>query len=185
MITLRLRPSLVNYSRERAHAFQRDVVRALEALPADGPLPAPAGPPTAATDHAVPTTAGSPGSTGPPGPGGAAGSGGSATRSAPTLQPLRVAPDRRRNIGDLTAKQRAFLRSRAHVLKPEDPMITYRVATSLDKMLRPREAEIQYRLFLHQLELERIDALGDAYAKIAEAMAYARERIVVLERRTP
>ena len=74
---------------------------------------------------------------------------------------------------------------RAHVLKPEDPMITYRVATSLDKMLRPREAEIQYRLFLHQLELERIDALGDAYAKIAEAMAYARERIVVLERRTP
>jgi predicted permease len=33
VITLRLRPSLVDYPRERAHAFQRDVVQALEALP--------------------------------------------------------------------------------------------------------------------------------------------------------
>ena len=72
---------------------------------------------------------------------------------------------------------------RAHVLKPDDPMITYRVATSLDKMLRPREAEIQYRLFLHQLELEKIEAYGDAYAKMADAIAYARERLVILERR--
>ena len=72
---------------------------------------------------------------------------------------------------------------RAHVLKPNDPTITYRVATSLDKMLRPREAEIQYRLFLHQLELEKIDAYGDAYARLAEAIAHAKERIVVLERR--
>lgn len=72
---------------------------------------------------------------------------------------------------------------RAHVLKPNDAMITYRVATSLDKMLRPREAEIQYRLFLHQLELEKIEAYGDAYAKMAEAIAHAKERIVVLERR--
>jgi tetratricopeptide (TPR) repeat protein len=72
---------------------------------------------------------------------------------------------------------------RAHVLKPADPMITYRVATSLDKLLRPRQAELQYRLFLHQLELEKIEAYGDAYAKMAEAIAYAKERIVVLERR--
>lgn len=72
---------------------------------------------------------------------------------------------------------------RAHVLKPADPTITYRVATTLDKQLRPYEAAIQYRLFLHQLELERIDAYGDAYARMAEAIAHAKERIVVLERR--
>ena len=72
---------------------------------------------------------------------------------------------------------------RASVLRPGDPMITYRVATSLDKLLRPRQAELQYRLFLHRLELEKIEAYGDAYAKLAEAIAHAKERIVVLERR--
>lgn len=74
---------------------------------------------------------------------------------------------------------------RAHVLKPADPAITYRVATTLDKQLRPIEAIIQYQLFLHQMELERIEAVGDAYAKLAEAIAHAKERIIVLERRTP
>jgi tetratricopeptide (TPR) repeat protein len=72
---------------------------------------------------------------------------------------------------------------RAHVLNPSDPEITFRVATTLDKMLRPMEAEIQYRLFLHQLELERIRAVGGIYASMAEAMIYARERLVILERR--
>lgn len=72
---------------------------------------------------------------------------------------------------------------RAHVLNPSDPAIRYRVATTLDKQLRPIEALIQYRLFLHQLELEKIEAVGDAYAKLAEAIAHAKERIVVLERR--
>jgi hypothetical protein len=72
---------------------------------------------------------------------------------------------------------------RAHVLNPEDPAVTYRVATTLDKMLRPMEAEIQYRLFLHQLELDRIRATGEVYARMAEAMMYARERLVVLDRR--
>ena len=33
VITLRLRPALVDYSRDRAHAFQRDVIHALESLP--------------------------------------------------------------------------------------------------------------------------------------------------------
>jgi putative ABC transport system permease protein len=33
LVTLRLRPSLVDYPRERAHAFQRDVLRRLESLP--------------------------------------------------------------------------------------------------------------------------------------------------------
>ncbi|MBW3553287.1 MAG: hypothetical protein KY466_07250 [Gemmatimonadetes bacterium] len=74
---------------------------------------------------------------------------------------------------------------RAHVLKPADPSITYRIATTLDKQLRPIEALIQYRLFLHQMELEKIEAVGDAYAKLATAIAYAKERVVVIERRTP
>ena len=74
---------------------------------------------------------------------------------------------------------------RAHILKPNDPMITYRVATSLDKQLRPIEAKIQYQLFLHELELQKIEAYGDAYAKLAEAIAHAKERIVVLDRRSP
>lgn len=72
---------------------------------------------------------------------------------------------------------------RAHVLDPADPEVTFRVATTLDKMLRPIEAQIQYRLFLHQLELERIRATGDIYARMAEAMIYARERLIVLDRR--
>ncbi len=72
---------------------------------------------------------------------------------------------------------------RSQILKPNDALVTYRIATTLDKMLRPIEAQIQYRLFLHQLELERIDAQGDAYAKMAEAIAHARQRITVLERR--
>jgi tetratricopeptide (TPR) repeat protein len=72
---------------------------------------------------------------------------------------------------------------RAHVLNPENPEVTYRVATTLDKMLRPMEAQIQYRLFLHQLEMDRIRATGEVYARMAEAMLYARERLVVLDRR--
>jgi tetratricopeptide (TPR) repeat protein len=88
---------------------------------------------------------------------------------------------------DYTARgnfERALNRyDRAHVLSPEDPEVTYRVATTLDKMLRPIEAEIQYRLFLHQLEMDRIRATGEIYARMAEAMVYARERLIVLERR--
>jgi tetratricopeptide (TPR) repeat protein len=74
---------------------------------------------------------------------------------------------------------------RAHVLKPNDPSVIYRLATTLDKQLRPIEAAIQFRLFLHQLELEKIEAVGDANAKLAEAIAHAKERIVVIERRNP
>jgi len=64
-------------------------------------------------------------------------------------------------------------------------MIGYRIATVLDKELRPIEALIQYRLFLHQLELENIEARGDAAAKMADAIARARERIIVLEKQKP
>jgi tetratricopeptide (TPR) repeat protein len=71
---------------------------------------------------------------------------------------------------------------RAHVLRPDDPLIEYRIATTLDKQLRPIEALIRYRLFLHRLELERIRATGEAYGYMASAIAHARERVIVLER---
>lgn len=71
---------------------------------------------------------------------------------------------------------------RAHVLRPEDPMVEYRIATVLDKQLRPIEALIRYQLFLHRLELEKIQAVGEAYGNLALAIAHARERVIVLER---
>ncbi len=69
----------------------------------------------------------------------------------------------------------------ADILTP-DPGIDYRIATVLDKSLRPIEARIRYELFLHQLELERIDAEGRAAAHFAEAIAHAQQRLIVLER---
>lgn len=71
---------------------------------------------------------------------------------------------------------------RADVIRPDDPETTLRIAQALDKLLRPQEAALRYRLFLHQLELEKIQAQGDAYAHLASAVVAARERIVVLER---
>jgi tetratricopeptide (TPR) repeat protein len=73
---------------------------------------------------------------------------------------------------------------RAHVLRPDDAMVEYRIATVLDKTLRPMEAHIRYRLFLHRLELEKIQAVGEAYGNLASAIAHARERVIVLERQT-
>lgn len=72
---------------------------------------------------------------------------------------------------------------RADILRPADPETTLRIARTLDKALRPYEAAIRYRMFLHQMELERIGAVGDAYARMAAAIAEARERVIVLERR--
>ena len=72
---------------------------------------------------------------------------------------------------------------RAQVLSPGNALVDYRIATVLDKQLRPIEAQIRYRLFLHRLELEKIGALGDAHAKMADAIAHARERLIILEKR--
>jgi len=72
---------------------------------------------------------------------------------------------------------------RADILLRDDPMVTYRIATTLDKQLRPIQALLQYKLFLHRLELEKIRARGEVAANIAEAIARARERIIVLEKR--
>ncbi|HET8656581.1 MAG TPA: hypothetical protein VFL93_13760 [Longimicrobiaceae bacterium] len=72
---------------------------------------------------------------------------------------------------------------RADILRPDDPQTTLRIATTLDKSLRPVEAALRYRLFIHQMELEKINAEGDAAAKIAGAIASAHERIITLEKR--
>ncbi|HEY2065992.1 MAG TPA: hypothetical protein VGG84_08515 [Gemmatimonadaceae bacterium] len=71
---------------------------------------------------------------------------------------------------------------RASVVHPADAMLEYKMAAALDKLLRPREAELRYRLFLHRLELEKIEAVGNADAKLADAIAQARQRIIVLEK---
>lgn len=70
----------------------------------------------------------------------------------------------------------------ADILRPGDAETTLRIATTLDKQLRPIEATLRYQLFIHQLELERINAHGEAAARMAEAIARAHERIVVIER---
>jgi hypothetical protein len=72
---------------------------------------------------------------------------------------------------------------RADVLRADDPETTLRIARVLDKSLRPYEAELRYRMFLHQMELERIRVTGEAYARWAAAIAEARDRLVVLDRR--
>jgi hypothetical protein len=82
--------------------------------------------------------------------------------------------------GDFTAALERY--DRASVVSLADPELQYKMATALDKLLRPREAELRYRLFLHRLELETIAAHGEANAKLAGAVMAARERIVVLEK---
>lgn len=72
---------------------------------------------------------------------------------------------------------------RADVLRGDDPETTLRIARALDKSLRPYEAALRYRAFLHQMELERIRVTGEAYTRWAAAIAEARDRVVVLDRR--
>ena len=71
----------------------------------------------------------------------------------------------------------------ADILRPAHPETTLRIARTLDKALRPVEAVLRYRMFIHQMELEKIRAHGEVAASIAEAIARAHERIIVLERR--
>lgn len=72
---------------------------------------------------------------------------------------------------------------RALVMRADDAMLNYKVATLLDQQLRPVEALMRYQKFLQSLELERIEAVGNQNAKLAEAIALAQQRIIVLDRR--
>ena len=83
--------------------------------------------------------------------------------------------------GDMAAALDRY--DRASTLKPRDAMLEYRIASILDRSLRPVEALMRYQRFLHQMELEKIEARGDAYAKLADAIARARERVIILEKR--
>ena len=83
--------------------------------------------------------------------------------------------------GDFTAALDRY--DRASVVNRADAELQYKMATSLDKLLRPIEAELRYKLFLHQLELQKIEAVGNANAKLADAIVHARERIVILEKK--
>lgn len=71
----------------------------------------------------------------------------------------------------------------ADILRPGHAETSLRIARVLDKQLRPVEAIMRYQLFIHQMELEKIHAHGEVAAGIAEAIARARERVVVLEKR--
>lgn len=71
---------------------------------------------------------------------------------------------------------------RASVLDPEAAETQYKAARLLDLQLRPQEALMRYQRFLLSLEIERIRAQGDASAKMAEAIAMAQQRIVILEK---
>ena len=55
----------------------------------------------------------------------------------------------------------------------------------LDLQMRPVEAQIRYQRFLQSLEIERIRAQGDANAQMADAIARAQQRLIVLERQAP
>ena len=73
---------------------------------------------------------------------------------------------------------------RALALKADDRLLEYKIATMLDLQLRPVEAQIRYQRFLQSMELERIEARGDAAAKMADAIARSQLRLIVLERQT-
>jgi Flp pilus assembly protein TadD len=110
------------------------------------------------------------------------------TRSADVTEANRARADALGREGDALAAAGDFTSAldrydRASVVSRADAELQYKMATSLDKLLRPIEASLRYRLFLHQLELEKIDAVGSANARLAEAIARAQERIVILDRR--
>ena len=71
----------------------------------------------------------------------------------------------------------------ADVLRPGHPETTLRLATALDKTLRPIEAHLRYLMFLHQMRLERIHAHGEVAASVAEAIARVQDRVIILESR--
>jgi hypothetical protein len=71
---------------------------------------------------------------------------------------------------------------RASVLGSREPELEYKIARVLDRQMRPIEALMRYQRFLNQLDIDRINAQGEANAKLSAAVIAARERIVVLEK---
>jgi tetratricopeptide (TPR) repeat protein len=73
--------------------------------------------------------------------------------------------------------------NRAGLLLPTEPLIDFKVARLLDLQMQPREASMRYQRFLQQLDLERIKVQGEANAALAEAIALAQQRLIVLDKR--
>ncbi len=73
--------------------------------------------------------------------------------------------------------------NRAGLLLPTEPLIDFKVARLLDLQMQPREASMRYQRFLQQLDLERIKVQGEASAALAEAIALAQQRLIVLDKR--
>lgn len=101
-------------------------------------------------------------------------------RAAAMAASLVLEGDRYAAAGDLKRALNHY--DRADVIAPGNPETTLRIAQALDKEMRPLEALMRYQLFLHQMELEKIDAHGRAAGHLAEAIALARQRIITLER---
>lgn len=103
-------------------------------------------------------------------------------RAAALAEQLLAQGDELAAAGNFDAALNRY--DRADILDPDRPIISYRIAQVLEKQLRPIQALLQYRLFLHRLEMEKLEARGEIAANVAEAIARAKERIIVLEKRT-
>jgi hypothetical protein len=73
--------------------------------------------------------------------------------------------------------------NRASVLTPREPMVEFKIARLLDLQMQGQEAAMRYKRFLHELEIQKINAQGEANAKLAEAIVVAQQRLMVLDRR--
>jgi tetratricopeptide (TPR) repeat protein len=69
----------------------------------------------------------------------------------------------------------------ADVINPNDPATTLRIARIIDQQNRPIEALMRYQKFLHEMDIERINAKGKANAELAGAITMAQHRIVTLQ----
>lgn len=68
----------------------------------------------------------------------------------------------------------------ADVVDPNNPGTTLRIAKLLDQQMRPLEALMRYQKFLHEMEIDRINAHGRANAELAAAVVAAQARVVHL-----
>jgi hypothetical protein len=68
----------------------------------------------------------------------------------------------------------------ADVLDPNNPGTTLRIAKLLDQQMRPLEALMRYQKFLHEMEIDRINARGRANAELTGAIVAAQARVVHL-----
>ena len=69
----------------------------------------------------------------------------------------------------------------ADVIEPNNPGTTLRIAKLLDQQMRPVEALMRYQKFLHEMEIDRINARGRANAELSGAVMAAQARVVHLQ----